>query len=325
MSAVLQLILLAHLATLPHDQAALEIVPPVLDFGTVLRDAELQRRVRLTNRGTRELVFDAVDSDCVCLRGCPNLRSLAPGASCDWPITLHSCDYVGEVRRSVSIASGARRWLIPTRYRVVEPLIAQPATAGLGIVALDESEEQVTRVLLHTAGAQPIRLLGVQVSDPQRIAAELSADRLTNAAPVEVLIRLLPPFSSGTFEAAVVIHSDQPDMPALRIPVLAECVHGARGDRGTIAFEPVPFGQRRSARFTISTKPAVEVRDVRSASDCVAIAGVQRAPAQTVIELRTQPNLPLGEFQSQLLVELFESGTSRRVRVPIRGQVVEPH
>lgn len=85
----------------------LSVEPPTFDFGRALQQRVLKKRFQLRNYGDRELVIDALQTDCGCTAAllAEQDRTLTPGAAATLEVSLETRASVGRVVRHVLILS----------------------------------------------------------------------------------------------------------------------------------------------------------------------------------------------------------------------------
>lgn len=299
---------------------AISVSAAAIDFGDVPRDAVRVRTVELVNRGGTPIALGRTDADCTCLSGVLSEGNLEAGARRTWTITLSTCDYVGEVRRSVWLVhDGNRLCTLPVRYRVVPPIYPEPAFASVGWLAHDDGQGSVE---IRSVSGSPARILDVTSSSDDVVAC-VEQGVITPDAPGTIRVQFieagLPP---GPIKATVTVHTDSADVPTIRIPV-----HGESGAPITLAGTAAQFGAvalNSGAKVSIALRGDGEVRGVRCSGDVLEVAEITRRPSEATVRLRVRDREPLGTFQGFVTFDTMAGGESRTLRLPYWGRIVEP-
>lgn len=290
-----------------------------IDFGDVPGDAVRTRTIEIVNHRSEAISVSRVDADCTCLSGLLPLCSLAPGGRADFTLTLNTCDYVGEVRRTVWLEhDGARLCAIPVRYRVVPPLYADPGFTSLGWIGDGEREATVE---IRSTSDLPARLLDVTTSTEDVTAVVLS-HTVTRGTPGRIQVTVRGSGLAEPLQATLFVHTDSSAVPVLRIPVHGELAAPLTAGVNVADFGAVALGTESSIELRLAGVAAV--RGIRAAGEAVEIADVSRDTAECRVRLRLRPRELLGTFQGFISVDTVAAGESRTLRLPFLGRIVEP-
>lgn len=319
----------AACATLPArgdertaSSAGLVVDRSAIDFGTLARFEARERLLRVTNHGSAPLILLGSDSDCSCLTSETLRRALPPGEATDWRVSVTTCDYVGEVRRSVWLMTDradAPRTRVAVRYHVVPEVYAEPDLVALGLLG-DESLDAAIEI--RTFARRPIRLLAVGCDSPY-VEVELASDRVSAGAPAKLRVKIHTPVPEGRYRPVIWVETDSEDVPRLRIPLYGESVRGLSSDRREVVFEAVPLGSQETRSVELTWAPPVRVAGLWTSNESVEIQKSERRAGGWVLVLGNNPKLPLGIFRGFLIVEV-DDGQARKIRIPFRGRVVGP-
>ena len=301
------------------------VEPAALDFKCVTAQEQYHRTLRLRNDGDRTLRFTTTDSDCVCLRSTLASDILTPGETAEWLVELNTCRKQGEFHRHVYLRSNEPDRLvvhIPVHYHVVPELFAQPESVNLGIVAPDATEPIDTLISIRTVTNNHFQLLDVRTNDPA-IDGWIEEASVSKDTPGSVLIRAYPPLPEGRIDPTVWIVTDSGKVRELRIPVNGESIAGVQCEPREIVFDSIPFGSTPIQTVTITHDTNVRIGEIRIPGDTVGLAGVEREARRVVLKVRVKPDTPLGTLSGDILIQVHHQGV-QKIRVPYRGQVVEP-
>lgn len=274
--------------------------------------------MEIINATAAELLLGAMRADCICLTGALSDQSLPGHGQVTWTVTLTTCDYVGEVRRSVWIERDGKRILsLPVRYRVVPPLYAEPPFASVGWITDDPGHATVE---IRTSGEAPVRILDV-TSSRDGVTATAVRDCVSAGAPGRICVSVGGGLEAGELQATLTVHTDSADVPTIRIPVQGEAGAPVGLPGSAAAFGDMEL--RSAATLEVPLRGAAEIRGVRASGDAVEVAEVCREPGKSGIRLRIRDQAPLGTFQGFVSVETFSDGQARTLRIPYWGRIAE--
>ena len=203
--------------------AGLHCPVPTADRGEVRTGPPLAHVFRLSNPGPNTVRVIAVEAGCGCLRRDLSRDTLAPGESADLRILVNT----------LTQPAGPNTWRISLRYQIDPPTepgqVKLPAITeqqlGLTITARLVQEVTVTppAVAFSTAtgAAQTIRVKDTRPTPLTVVSAAATSPHLTaTVRPAgEITVVLSPTYPDGTADETVILTTDDPACPELRVPV----------------------------------------------------------------------------------------------------------
>ncbi len=253
--------------TLSRSEARLVLSPAALEFGSAWLGESRTLPLELRNEGDVALTIEGarVEGSDFERRGELPTR-LLPGASATIEVR-YLPTAAGEARGMLTVAStdprGPQQVLLSgeglfTSLRVGfdAPSCGTAGSADLGLSALGERVEET--VSLENTGASTLRLRAVRLEAPSSTEWSLVQPpevdaALAPGATLDVTVRFAP-VNPGPESATLVIESDDPRRPDVRVPVCAAGAEGqlcARPD--PLALGRVPLGRTASAALTLES------------------------------------------------------------------------
>ncbi len=83
----------------------LEISPELHDFGKAKQNQRLVKEFEIENTGSEDLRIGRISTSCGCTVARPSVRVLKPGETTSLEVILETRRYLGNIQRSVSVAS----------------------------------------------------------------------------------------------------------------------------------------------------------------------------------------------------------------------------
>lgn len=306
-----------------RDPPSVSACVQALDFGDLPRGARQVRTV------LADLAADwtalAFGADCTCLSGALVESGSVAGQPQSVCVTLETCDYIGEVRRRIWLGyAGTDRvvWSLPVRYRVVPEVFADPPVLSFGIVDSDRSDGEAAEIAVATAGLERIEIVAV-TCDAVWATATIERESIEIGKPGRIRITLDTVGLDRPLQASLLVATTSPEVPVLRIPLLGEVTNRIRPQRDDLDFGAVGLGSSEVRELQLELSPGTSVRDMRPTNEAIDVFAVTRTADSIVVRMRSSSQLPLGSFNGMLLLELGDA-PARRMRLPYRGQVIEP-
>ena len=191
------------------------------DFGEILQGAESTNTFRFYNAGDQVLEVGRLRSSCGCTAALLTTRRLAPGAMGELRLTFNSQGFRGAVQKVVTFETNDPKHPVVTfslRGKVKAELYLQPERINWGVVGKD-APLQVDLEIVN-ASTQTITLQAPKITSTG-IVAELSALRISPGE--STILKVAAEFPEGKKRLAgyVLIDSDFPNLPQLKLPVSA--------------------------------------------------------------------------------------------------------
>jgi len=221
MRSCLVLLLLLFLSSSVYAAPALIVDGLQHDFGEIVQGTEIVHSFRFHNAGDQILNISQLRSSCGCTAALLTTRKLAPGAMGELQLTFNSQGFRGEVQKMVTFETNDPKHSSVTfrlRGKVKAELFSQPERINWGSVK--RGTELHTEIVIINDSAQPVSLQQPEVTT-DGIVAELSS--LTIAPGEQAHLQVSAEFPGGKKRLAgyIIINSDFPSRPQLRIPVSA--------------------------------------------------------------------------------------------------------
>ena len=96
----------------------LEISPELHDFGKAKQNQRLVKEFEIENTGSEDLRIGRISTSCGCTVARPSSRLLKPGETTSLKVTLETRRYVGNLQRSVSVASNDPKRIKTVKVKV---------------------------------------------------------------------------------------------------------------------------------------------------------------------------------------------------------------
>lgn len=196
-----------------------EIGPAEHHFGKVFEGDIVQHTFSFRNAGTAPLIINRVRSSCGCTVPRLSAEILAPGDTAEIAMIFDTARFRGQQVKTVYLyTNDPRREVIQlSMHGMVEQIIvAEPSRIDYGVVKSGESAE--IDVVLSSRIQAPITLRNIRLTHPD-MQAELSQNILQPGAPATLTLRVLPSQDRGRLSGYVVIATDNPRLPEMRIAV----------------------------------------------------------------------------------------------------------
>ncbi|MHB9008402.1 MAG: DUF1573 domain-containing protein [Limisphaerales bacterium] len=195
----------------------IEFCAPVHDFGKIVGGETVRHEFVFTNRGDRLLEIASVRPDCGCTPTGKWSRQVAPGGRGVIPIEFLTASFKGPVEKTLKVTSNDPdhpATSLTVRATVWWPIEVTPDFAMLRVVpGLDSNAPVVLRIKNHLD--EPLEL-GQPESNHRSIAAQLRT--LTLGREFELVVRAVPPLSSGNAFGRITLTTSQTNKPTLSIP-----------------------------------------------------------------------------------------------------------
>jgi hypothetical protein len=201
----------------PSNGARLVALEESHDFGTVESGPIVQHRFRLKNVGTETVYVGSVSAPCGCTAVLASSQYLAPGEEGGVEVALDTYRLSGEQSKTVVVRSNdaIRPDLTLTLHgSVATDVSAAPRRLYLGRLPAGAVVSRHVDVLVKRPD---VRITGVR-AESNRFLVETSP--LDDGSGLRLRVTLLPSAPAGTFDDVVVVSSDSPRQPELKIPVL---------------------------------------------------------------------------------------------------------
>lgn len=191
------------------------------DFGEVLQGESVEHRFRFQNTGDQPLELSNLRSSCGCTAALLSARRLEPGGMGELQVTFDSRGFQGRVQKHVTVDTNdpAHPVLTFSLSGVVRAeLYVDPQRVNWGRVAEDAQLQMKLQV--NNDSQRTVTLQKPSVTNG-RVHAELSTLTLAPGEKSTLLVTARPSPESRRLAGYIILQTDLPGMPRIRIPVSA--------------------------------------------------------------------------------------------------------
>lgn len=220
------LVLLAALACLPV-RPAMAAGPQLLvekrdfDFGEVFEGEKVDYTFRFQNAGDEPLIIDRVRSSCGCTAALLSTKIIAVGEVAELKASFDSTRFGGAVVKTIYLYSNDPQQPVAEfhiRGTVKQGITLSPPRVELKNLAVGTTREAVVR--LANQSKQPLTITGVQTTAAD-LAAEVSTKKVAPGETADITVRVTVKEGARRVNGYVMIQTDSPRLPELRLPVSA--------------------------------------------------------------------------------------------------------
>ncbi len=316
--------ILLLLAAAPAAAAGPQAVAdqPVVDVGDVRRGEAVRHTFFIRNRGDAPLLLTEVKPTCGCTVAEYD-RTIAAGGRGQVAAVVETESFSGPIAKAITVFTndpGNPRISLVVKANVRQPVTARPGYARF--VTVQGKRVEPSTQVVAAADRPELQVIGVRSPYPFVTASHRRLEG--EAGRWEVRLELDPGAPAGPLADYVVVRTDHPEQPELRIPVSGLV-------RPVIAVTPrvADFGRRELAEAQTKSlevenlgEALVELTEVQSDVEGVEaeIEPVEDGRRYRV-RLTLLPGLPKGEFEGVLTLRT-SSERQPEVQVPLRGTVL---
>ncbi len=216
---VLVLLLGSVTSVLSAPQLATEAVN--YDFGDIIQGEKVEYVFRFRNTGDEILEVGNVRSSCGCTAALLSAKRIAAGDTGELKTTFDSTRFKGGVNKVVTIDTNdpkVPQLVFSMHGNVKAELLLQPERVNWGKVPRDAP--LTSKVIITNQGSASVNLQPPRATDPA-VSAELNGLQLKPGAQVELEIAAKFPEQKKRIGGYVIIATDYPKVPQLRVSVSA--------------------------------------------------------------------------------------------------------
>lgn len=209
--------ILAALALAATPPAGLNWSAPVADLGETKSGPPLSHTFTVTNANREPVRILGVDAGCGCVRRDVSKTSLAPGESADITLTVNTLTqpagpntWRGTVRFAVGADGPPQSVELTIKARLVREVSVSPPSLAFSTAAGATQTLTVTDIR-----KTPLTVTRAAATSPHLTATVRPAAR----GMQEIVVVLAPDLPVGEHDDAVVLTTDDPAYPELRVPV----------------------------------------------------------------------------------------------------------
>lgn len=189
------------------------------NFGEVFQGEKVEKIFRFKNQGGEPLTIDRVRTSCGCTAVLLSATRLEPGQDGEIKAVFDSSRFAGAVNKTIYVNSNdPQQPLIQFSIRgsVRQEITVTPPLVDLGSIPAGGRRE--VEVVLLNQGDKPLKILGTEILAPD-LNVQTKSDELVNGQPVKLLLRAAPKEGRARLNGYIIIKTDSPRIPELRIPV----------------------------------------------------------------------------------------------------------
>jgi hypothetical protein len=191
------------------------------DFGEIVQGTEVVHTFRFHNAGDQVLNISQLRSSCGCTAALLTTRKLAPGAMGELQLTFKSQGFRGEVQKIVTFDTNDPKHSavnFSLRGKVKAELFSQPERINWGLVT--KGTELHAEIIIFNNSAKSIRLEQPEITT-DGIVAEMSPQTIASGERAHMNVSAGFPEGKNRLAGYIIINTDFPLRPQLRIPVSA--------------------------------------------------------------------------------------------------------
>lgn len=238
----------------------LHVDAPVFDFGRVEQGDTVTHVFRFTNRGTRDLRIESVETSCGCTAAVLADDTIAPGASGSIQARFDTGRFLGAQSKRLNVRSNDPAHPITTlvlQGEVTAEVAVQPGQLYLGRLRRGSRATHTVSVLYDAD--EPISITGVEHDNPGiRVEAEdVEADG-KRGRRLHVSVADTAPL--GQLRDTLTITTTSEKKPRLTVPVFGNVEGDVTVEPPQVSFGVVRPGARRTRAVRIKNAGAAALR-----------------------------------------------------------------
>ena len=191
------------------------------DFGDIIQGEKVEYVFRFQNAGDEILEVGNVRSSCGCTAALLSAKRIAPGDAGELKTTFDSTRFKGGVNKVVTIDTNdpkVPQLVFSMHGNVKAELLLQPERVNWGKVKRDAPLK--SKVIITNQGSATVNLQEPRATNPA-VSAELKGLQLKPGDQVELEITAKFPEQKKRIGGYVIIGTDYPKVPQLRVSVSA--------------------------------------------------------------------------------------------------------
>jgi len=189
------------------------------DFGNLYQGDKVTHVFSFTNDGDAPLEIDKVRSSCGCTAAVASTRTLQPGESGEIRATFDSARFRGPVKKTVYLYSNdpAQK---PFEFSLTATILEVIALSPHRVTAeaLLPGKPHADELVLTNQWQAPIHITRQQ-SSIDGLETTLDRDTIPAGEQARLTLRLTPGGKQRRINGYVILHTDTPLLPEIRVPV----------------------------------------------------------------------------------------------------------
>ena len=190
-----------------------------LDFGTIYRGDQIERKLTLKNTGTDTLVLGSVEPSCGCTGTVVSESRIPPGGAGSLLIKFNSRNFTGQVHKTVTVNSNsaeAARTVIEFVANIVDEIILSPTQLWFKEAKVGKQSSLTATV--KNAGTDTLKLTGFRTS-LKDFSLNLTSASIPPGGTFELVATLTPTQATAILADRVMLETNNPRQPDVAIPV----------------------------------------------------------------------------------------------------------
>ncbi|PLY10065.1 MAG: hypothetical protein C0624_02470 [Desulfuromonas sp.] len=188
-------------------------------FGEIYQGEKVTHVFTFSNAGDAPLIIEKVRSSCGCTAAIVSKKTLLPGETGEIRTTFDSHRFRGDITKKVYLYSNdpkQQTFVFGLSASVKELFVSEPHRVSAG--PLSPSEPHTRTLELTNQGESPLNITDIKVSNPL-IQTKLDRTTLPPGGKGELAVTLAPGSKKRKINSYVILSTDSPLVPELRIPV----------------------------------------------------------------------------------------------------------
>ncbi|HUW83206.1 MAG TPA: DUF1573 domain-containing protein [Phycisphaerae bacterium] len=198
----------------------LEVDEASLDLGEMWGDQQKEHAIILRNVGDDTLMVTKVKGSCGCTVIKTYDRQIAPGKEGKLPFTLNTKGMQGTVRKSVTIWTNdpSNEQTRVSIHGTVKQLIQKEPKGGFTFGRIQPAQSQNKQVELTSNADEPLELEIVEVTPK---GFNVTLETVEEGKRFLLTAQIQPPLERGMHKGHVLLKTNLPKMPQLKVPLSA--------------------------------------------------------------------------------------------------------
>jgi len=188
-------------------------------FGELFQGDKVTHAFTFSNSGDEPLIIEKVRSSCGCTAAIVSKKTLQPGESGEISATFDSHRFRGPVSKKIYLYSNdpqQKTFEFGLTATVKELLVSTPHRISAG--PIQTGQQHSTTIELTNQGNTPLTVTEIKVQN-QLLKTELDRATLPPGETARLSINITPDNTRRKISSYVIVHTDSPKLPELRIPV----------------------------------------------------------------------------------------------------------
>ena len=272
---------------------------------------------QLRNEGDATLMIEDMEPTCYCTSSKTDLWDIPPGGVATLQIRIDPSDFVGAVTKGVEVVTNDPdnpTVLIDVDLFVLPGIAVVPPELDFGTVPAQGSKRS-EKIDIKAPRSRDFEVTGV-TSEVAFLELEHEPLDLEERHGAMVFVKVLPGAPTGPFEATVIVHTSDPELPTIEIPVRGRGAGGLSAAPNRLTFELTAAGEKVGS-FDVQGAQDIQA----SSSNAGLVTEVEKLPdGGARVHLRLAADARPGRLMAKVQVTLLQ-GNDPGVSVAVMGMV----